>query len=84
MKTLETVITERGQVSVPAEIRKRMHLSTGKKVLWEMTSPTECKVSVVAERHCPGAVSMLGFAATFRSTRRTKAWMAELREGEKS
>ena len=84
MKTLETVITERGQVSVPAEIRKRMHLATGKRVLWEMTSPTECKISAVADRHCPGAVAMLGFASTFRSTRRTKSWMAELREGEKS
>ena len=40
-----------------------MHLSTGKKVLWKMTSPTECKVSVMADPHCPGAVSMLGFAA---------------------
>ena len=83
MKTLETVITERGQVSVPAEIRKRMHLATGKRVLWEMTSPTECKISAVADQRCPGAVAMLGFASTFRSTRRTKSWVAELREGEK-
>ncbi|NLF84641.1 MAG: AbrB/MazE/SpoVT family DNA-binding domain-containing protein, partial [Lentisphaerae bacterium] len=29
MKTLATLVTERGQVSIPAEIRKKMKLQAG-------------------------------------------------------
>lgn len=84
MKTLATVVTERGQVSVPAEIRKRMKLAAGQKVVWEMTSPTECRVTVAPAKRRAGAAAMLGYASTFRSTRRTQAWMGELREGDQA
>lgn len=84
MKTLATVVTERGQVSIPAEIRKQMKLLSGQRIVWELTSPTECKITLPPAKRPHGAVAMLGFASTFRRARRTKDWMAELREGEKS
>ena len=82
MKTLATVVTERGQVSIPAEIRRQLHLLSGQRIVWEVASPTECRIKVPSAKRPSGAVAMLGFAATFRSPRRTKEWMKELREGE--
>jgi bifunctional DNA-binding transcriptional regulator/antitoxin component of YhaV-PrlF toxin-antitoxin module len=82
MKTLATIVTERGQVSIPTQVRKQLHLSCGQRVAWEVISDHECKVVVVAESHVPGAEAMLGYAAKFRSPRRTREWLTELREGE--
>lgn len=67
---------------MPAEIRKKMKLVVGQRMLWEMASPTECRIRIVAERQRPGAVAMLGYASTFRAPRKTSDWMKELREGD--
>ena len=83
MKTLVTTVTERGQVSVPAEVRRRMGLKPGRRLLWEPTSDTECRVRVSADGRAPGAVAMLGYARRFRKPRRTSEWIADLREGER-
>jgi AbrB family looped-hinge helix DNA binding protein len=83
MITTNTVVTERGQVSIPAEIRKRMGIEPGQRLYWEIVSPTECRIHAVARTKPVGAKAMLGYAATFRETRTTEEWMAELREGEK-
>jgi AbrB family looped-hinge helix DNA binding protein len=83
MKTLVTTVTERGQVSIPAEVRKQMGLRPGRRLLWEPTSDTECRVRVSREGRAPGAVAMLGYARHFREPRRTSEWLAELREGER-
>lgn len=84
MKTLSTRVTERGQVSIPAQIRKRMHLGPGQRIVWEAISDHECRVVIASDSKAPGAVAMLGHAAKFRKPRRTSDWMAELREGEKA
>jgi AbrB family looped-hinge helix DNA binding protein len=83
MRTLVTTVTERGQVSIPAEVRKRMRLSPGRRILWEAVSETECRVRVSEEARAPGAVAMLGYARRFRKPRRTSAWLKELRKGER-
>jgi AbrB family looped-hinge helix DNA binding protein len=84
MKTLATIVTERGQVSIPAEIRKKMKLQAGQRILWELASSTECRITPAPARRPQGAGAMLGYASTFRRARRTREWMAELREGEKA
>lgn len=84
MKTHVTVVTERGQVSIPAEIRKKMKLRPGQRILWDLTSERECRVTLSPAGRPQGALAMLGYAATFRRARRTHEWMAELREGEKA
>jgi len=83
MKTLATIVTERGQVSIPAEIRRQMRLISGQRILWEAISPSECRIVVTTARRQPGAMAMLGFSSTFRKPRRTQAWLDEFREGEK-
>jgi AbrB family looped-hinge helix DNA binding protein len=77
-----SVITERGQVSIPAQLRKELALAKGQRLLWEKTGEHEIRVTVLPEPEPQGAIAMLGFAKRFRSTRQTQDWMAELREGE--
>lgn len=77
-----SVVTERGQVSIPARLRKELALGKGRRLLWEKAGDSEMRVVVLPEPEAPGAVGMLGFARRFRKTRRTEDWMADLREGE--
>jgi AbrB family looped-hinge helix DNA binding protein len=84
MKTLATMVTERGQVSIPTQVRKQLHLSPGHRVVWEVLSDHECRMTVAAESPVPGAEAMLGYAAKFRKPRRTRDWLTELREGEEA
>lgn len=83
MPKLTTTLTERGQVSMPAVLRRRLHLHTGQQLVWEMISDHECRILVVDDSKPIGAKNMLGFARRFRKkARSTKDWMKELREGE--
>jgi len=82
MKTLTTCITERGQVSIPAEIREQLGWIPGNRLLWEQLTTGECRVICVPAPKRKGAEAMRGYAATFRKTKRSAEWMSELREGE--
>lgn len=78
-----SVITDRGQVSIPARLRKELSLVKGQRLLWEKSGEHEIRVTVLPEPEPQGAMAMLGFAKKFRKTRRTQDWMEELREGER-
>jgi AbrB family looped-hinge helix DNA binding protein len=77
-----SVVTERGQVSIPAELRKELALEKGSRLLWEKAADSELRAVVLPARERQGSLAMLGFARRFRSTRSTAEWMAELRQGE--
>ena len=77
-----SVVTERGQVSIPSRLRKELSLAKGQRLLWEKTGEREIRVTILPEPEPRGAMAMLGFAKRFRNARRTKEWMAELRDGE--
>ena len=79
----DSLITERGQVSVPASLRKAMGLRPGQRLHWEQVSDREIRVSLQQESP-PGPLSVLGYARRVLKTppRRTDDWMRELREGE--
>ena len=77
-----SIVTERGQVSIPAHLRKELSLTKGQQLLWEKTGEHEIRVTILPGQEPQGAVAMLGFAKRFRKTRRTQEWMTELREGE--
>ena len=77
-----SVVTERGQVSIPSQLRKELSLEKGQRLLWEKTGEHEIRVTVLPEAKPRGALAMLGFAKRFRHARRTQDWMTELREGE--
>jgi len=78
-----TVLTERGQVSIPASLRRRLKLVKGQRLLWECLSDQEIKITVVGNSPSTGASSVLGFARRFREPKTTEDWMVELRAGEK-
>lgn len=77
-----SVVTERGQVSIPSQLRKELSLAKGQRLLWEKVGEQEMRVTVLPETEPRGALAMLGFAKKFRPSRRTRDWMKELREGE--
>ncbi len=78
-----TVVTDRGQVSIPAHLRKELALRKGQRLLWQKTSQHELRVVVLEPPAPRGAQAMRGFARRFRTEPRTTGeWMAELREGE--
>jgi AbrB family looped-hinge helix DNA binding protein len=77
-------VTERGQVSIPAALRKAMNLHRGRKLRWEQVSDRECRVFVEPET-VPGPLAALGMGPQLRGdgkTRTTADWMREIREGE--
>ena len=81
-----TVLTERGQVSVPAEIRRALGLKPGRKLIWEKVSQNECRIRTqsVAEIQ-PDPVRAIGFGRRafpdlpFAST---QDYLRTIREGE--
>jgi len=79
---MATMVTERGQVSIPAMVRKHLNLTSGQRVTWEPVSNHECRLRVATANPVPGATAMLGYAAKFRRVRRTSEWMDDIRQGE--
>ena len=80
----KSTLTERGQISVPASLRKAMKLRSGQSFKWVRISDREFRV-VVEAGSPPGPLAVLGYARKKRPVpRRTSAWMRELRAGEKS
>jgi AbrB family looped-hinge helix DNA binding protein len=77
-----SVVTERGQVSIPSQLRREFGLEKGRKLLWEKLGEHEIRVVILPEVEPRGARAMLGFARRFRPTRSTGDWMKELRDGE--
>jgi AbrB family looped-hinge helix DNA binding protein len=84
MNALVTVVTERGQTSIPAKIRKQLNLKPGQKLRWQKVADNECRVFHDMSETAPGPIAMLGYARKFnpQDTRSTKEWLRELREGE--
>ena len=87
MKGLLTTLTERGQVSMPASLRKQLRLKAGQPLMWEKISDDECRVRIVRHREAGSAKSMRGFIKRFQAGSKlpatTSGWMKLLREGER-
>jgi AbrB family looped-hinge helix DNA binding protein len=87
MKGVLTTLTERGQVSMPASLRKQLRLKPGQPLMWEKVSDDECRVRVVRRRSPGAAKSMRGFMKRFQADsslpKTTAGWMKLLREGER-
>ncbi len=86
MKGVLTTLTERGQVSMPASLRKQLRLKSGQPLLWEKVSDDECRVRIVRPREPGSAKSMRGFMKRYQADaslpKTTAGWMKLLREGE--
>ena len=83
---MKSTITERGQVSIPAQLRRDMHLMPGQTVLWEKVYATECRLIVEPPAVTkPDPFAALNFAKERGlPQRRSDEVLAELREGEEN
>ena len=82
---MKTTITERGQISIPAQLRRAMRLVPGQTVVWEKVSATECRL-IVEPRSVvkPNPLAALNFAKKHGlPQRRSAEALMELREGER-
>lgn len=84
MRANVTTLTERGQTSLPARLRKELGLKPGQKLRWQRLTARECLVRIEPGAAVPGPRSMLGYArkTNAAAVRRTADWMRELRAGE--
>ena len=82
MKTHVTTLTERGQISIPADFRAELGLKPGDKLLWSTSGNKALLITTVEVPKRKTFKSALGFAKTFRETMSTAEWMKILREGE--
>ena len=81
----ESTLTERGQISVPASLRKAMNLRPGQRLKFAAVSAHEFRVLATADAPA-GPLAALGYARQLRPgpARRTRDWMRELRAGERA
>jgi bifunctional DNA-binding transcriptional regulator/antitoxin component of YhaV-PrlF toxin-antitoxin module len=83
MKTEISRLTERGQVSFPAALRRQMQLKPGQRLRWEAVSANEARIFVEPDQQ-PDPERALGYGARLRGgpPSRTAEWLCELRGGE--
>jgi bifunctional DNA-binding transcriptional regulator/antitoxin component of YhaV-PrlF toxin-antitoxin module len=79
-----TLVTQRGQTSVPSRLRRKAGLSQGKRLHWYAVSDREFRVVVETIEEAPGPLAALGWAQRYQrgSLPRSTAAMRELREGD--
>ena len=75
-KKLQTKVSDRGQVSVPADIRSALGIKSGTVLEWELSTDGSARVSVMRTQLARNAVSLVGFVRKFRKPRRTDEWFA--------
>ena len=73
-KKLHTKVSDRGQVSVPADIRAALGIEPGTVLEWELSTEGSARVSVARKRLARNAVSLVGFVRKYRKPRRTDEW----------
>jgi AbrB family looped-hinge helix DNA binding protein len=79
----ESTLTERGQISIPAALRKAMNLRPGQRVRWERISEREARICIPHDVPA-GPLAVLGYARKLGHKRRTTAsWMRQMRAGER-
>ena len=73
-KTMITKVSDRGQVSVPADVRKALGIGPGISIKWELLQDGCAVVTAVKTAPADGAKGLLGYAERFRKLRRTDEW----------
>ena len=81
MKNLQTKLTTQGQVSVPAAVRKHLHLIPGSVLVWKQEG--ERVVVERAKRHGTAEVHQSLFGASPSTAQRTSTakTLTELKQG---
>lgn len=75
---LQTKITGKGQTAIPVMVQQAIGAHPGNSLSWSVRDNGECVITVIGTPKKDGAMSMLGFAKTFRKARETSDWVKEL------
>ncbi len=80
-----STLTERGQLSMPASLRRKARLKAGQKLIWRWISDREFKVTVQPLTTAPGPMAALGFARKFSKSKglSSDAALKEIRAGDR-
>lgn len=80
-----TVVTQRGQISIPAAVRRLLGLKPGHRLEWRAATQGQVTLRVVRTGMAPGPRATFGYAARLLSNRDLSSdqVLKELREGEK-
>jgi len=83
MKEAVTKLTERGQISMPSSIRRKLGLVPVRKLTWKYISENEIRL-LVGERKPQQKGAMRGAMKKYQAgeSGSTAEWMRVLREGE--
>ena len=73
-KKLHTKVSDRGQVSVPSDIRAALGIGPGTVLEWDLSTDGSARVSVLRQCLAKDAVSLVGFVRKYRKPRRTDEW----------
>lgn len=73
-KTLISKISDRGQVSVPADVRDALGLQAGSSMRWEICADGSARVTPWRFFPKRSAVDLIGYAKQFRTPKRTEEW----------
>lgn len=85
MNDTVTVLTARGQTSIPASIRRKAGLLPGRALRWEFRSPDEISIRLEPALSPAGAYAALGYAKRWLpvgASVRSDDVLKELREGD--
>ena len=69
-----TKVSDRGQVSVPSDVRRELGIGPGVSIKWDLLADGTARVTVMRSNADGGAKNLLGFAKRFRETRSTDEW----------
>lgn len=80
-----TVIGERGQISVPAALRRLLRLKPGQRVHWQANAQGQIRLKVLSASPAPGPRAVFGYAQRFSPSRRKSSdqVLRELRAGDR-
>ena len=76
MKTvLKTKVSVRGQVALPAAVRRKLDIKVGDTLQWQFLSDGGVRMSLIQKPRAKDMRDMLGFANRFRKTRPSTDWL---------
>ena len=77
-----TILTDRGQLQVPAWVRERLALQPGQRFAWSVLPDGDLQVHVVRQEAIARRTQWRAYARTTQGDRTSDEILADLREGD--
>ena len=77
-----TMLTDRGQVQVPAWVREKLELQTGQKFAWRILADGDLQVHVIRQESTTRRAQWRGYVQSVHGERTSDEVLAEVRAGD--